>query len=130
MAQGWKRQELRFLVVGGCNTVSGFLVTTLTYYLLNALLVSPAIFAISTLINVTVSFLTQKLLVFRTKGNWLTEYLRFYVVMAVPVVMSIVVPPILIDGFHMNPYLSMVLVIGAIVVIAYFGHKHVSFRTR
>lgn len=130
IAQGWKRQEIRFLVVGGGNTVSGYLITALTYYLLNTLLISPAIFVISTVINITVSFVSQKFLVFRTKGNWRAEYVRFYVVMAVPIAMSVVLLPIMIDGVHVNPYLSIALVMGATILITYFGHKHVSFRTR
>jgi putative flippase GtrA len=126
----WQRQEVRFLVVGGGNTVSGYLLSVLIYFLLNVMLPLLVIIAIQTVVNVTISFLTQKLLVFRTRGNYLAEYLRFYVVSAVPIVMNFVLLPVAIDWLGMNPYLAMALLMILMVVILYFGHKYISFRKR
>ena len=120
--------EARFLVVGGGNTASGYTVSSLVYYLLHAFTPLLAIIAICTVINVTVSYVTQKFLVFRTRGNTVAEYLRFYVVSGVSIVLSFVLLPIAIDGLKMNPYLSMAIVTGITTGVSYFGHKHVSFR--
>jgi len=124
----WSHQKARFLVVGGCNTISGYLVSTLLYYLLHAVMVLLGIVAISTIINVTVSFLTNKLLVFRSQGNFLPEYLRFYFVSLAPIALNFVLLPVGIDMLGMNPYLAIAAVTGLTVAISYFGHRHITFR--
>ena len=124
----WNRQEARFLVVGGGNTLSGYGVSALVYYLLHVFTPLLVIIALCTVVNISVSYLTNKLLVFRTRGRYLAEYLRFYVVSLVPISLNFVLLPLAIYGLKMNPYLAMAILTGITVVITYFGHKHVSFR--
>jgi putative flippase GtrA len=82
----------------------------------------------SVLINVTMAYCIDKFFVFRTKGNYLREYLRFYAVYAVPIGVGFTLLPLLIEVFGLNAYLAQALVVAVTVVIGYFGHKHVSFR--
>jgi putative flippase GtrA len=124
----WRCREARFLMVGGGNTVGGYAISSLVYYLLHRFLPLLFIISICTIINVSVSFVTNKFLVFRTRGNYLTEYLRFYLVSAVPIGLSFVLLPIAIDRLQMNPYVAIAAITGIGVVISYFGHTHISFR--
>lgn len=124
----WRHQKARFLVVGGCNTISGYLVSTVLYYLLHAVMALVGIVAITTIVNVTVSFLTNKLFVFRSQGSFLPEYLRFYFVSMGPIALNFVLLPVGIDMLGMNPYLAIAAVTGLTVAISYFGHRHISFR--
>ena len=82
----------------------------------------------SVLINVTMAYCSYKFFVFRTKGNYLREYLRFYAVYAVPIGVGFALLPFLIEVFGLNAYLAQAIVIGVTTTVGYFGHKHVSFR--
>lgn len=75
IARLWGRQEPRFLIVGAGNTLSGYGVSSLIYFLLHAFTPLLVIILICTVLNITVSCLTNKLLVFRRRGNYLAEYL-------------------------------------------------------
>lgn len=84
----------------------------------------------STVINVTMAYLCYKFFVFKTRGNYLREYARFYAVYAVPIGIGFVLLPFLIEVAHLNAYLSQAGVMLVGVICSYLGHKHFSFRRR
>ena len=84
----------------------------------------------STILNITMGYCTYKFFVFRTKGNYLREYLRFYVVCAFPIVLNFTLLPLLIEVFHVNAYLAIGIVTAIALANGYLGHKHISFRLR
>jgi putative flippase GtrA len=120
-------QPVRFLIAGGFNTVWGYGSFALLYYLLSPCLHYFAILTIANVINVTVSFTTYKFLVFCTRGNYLREYLRFYAVNAIPIILGYVLFPLLTQALHVNPYLAQAFILVVTVITSYFGHKHISF---
>jgi putative flippase GtrA len=80
-------QFIRYLCVGVFNTLFGYLSFALILTLLNAVL--PARFLYLTVIlasilplplNITIAYLTYKFFVFRTKGNYLGEWLKCFAV--------------------------------------------------
>ncbi len=78
-------QVARYLVIGAWNTLFGYGTFALLNFLFARLLEGEylAAMAASVLANViaiSVAFLGYKLWVFRTKGNFLREYLRCFLV--------------------------------------------------
>ena len=80
-------QFLRYLGVGIFNTVFGFLSFVVVLTLLNAVLPAHLLYLtvilasiLPTPINITVAYLGYKFLVFRTKGNYLGEWLKCFAV--------------------------------------------------
>jgi len=80
-------QFARYLCVGVFNTLFGYLTFAVILTLLNAVL--PARFLYLTVIlasmlpiplNITIAYLSYKVFVFRTKGNYLGEWLRCFAV--------------------------------------------------
>ena len=69
---------VRYLMVGTWNTVFGYCSFALFVALLDPLIPHGYIVAmvVSSLVNITISFLGYKLFVFRTKGRYLREWLR------------------------------------------------------
>jgi len=127
-AGAYARQPLRFLVVGGWNTVTSYLVFALLYYLFSPYAHYLVILAAATVVNITNAFLCYKFIVFRTRGNYLREYLRFYTVYAVPIGLGLFLMTLAIEVLKMNPYLAQALITLGMTVVSYFGHKHFSFR--
>lgn len=126
--RAWGKCNVRFLFVGAANTGSGYIISSLGYYVMHAAMRLELIILICTVVNVTISYTTNKLLVFRTRGNILAEYFRFYLVSAVPIAISFVLLPVAINRLKMNPYVAIAVVTGIGVVASFLGHKFFSFR--
>ena len=128
VARAYASQPLRFVLVGAFNTGFGYLVFALLYYLFSPFLHYLVVLAASAVINITIAYLCYKFVVFRTRGNYLREYFRFYGVYAVPVGLGVALLTFAIEVLKMNAYLAQALITLGMAVVSYFGHKHVSFR--
>ena len=130
-------QFIRYLFVGGWNTVFGYgcyagftalLEPRLRYgYLLASLLAN--------LVAITVSYLGYKLFVFKTHGHFFREWLRTVTVYAGSMSVSIALLPVAVIGVRRTtsltdsaPYVAGALIMGLSVVYTFFAHKHFSFR--
>jgi putative flippase GtrA len=124
----WKHQGLRYLVVGGTNTALSYGVFALCYHLLAPYVHYMAVLVCCTVINITVAYLNYKFLVFRTRGSYVREYLRFYGVYAVPIGLGFLLFPLGVEVLRANAYATQAVITVITVVLSYYGHKHVSFR--
>ena len=91
----------------------------------------------ATPIGVTVSFLTYKIFVFRTKGNYLKEWLRCFAVYGSATIPGLFILPLLTKLLQsialvrgIAPYLAGALVMGGTAVYTYLAHKNFSFSRR
>jgi putative flippase GtrA len=80
-------QFLRYLCVGGFNTLFGYISFVIILTFLNAALPARLLYLtvilaslLSTPLNITVAYLGYKFLVFRTEGNFLGEWLKCFAV--------------------------------------------------
>ena len=126
----WSLQQFRYLVTGGVNTLLSYAIGAITFYLLVDKIHYLLIMIVSTVICVTVSYVNHKIFVFRTEGNFIREYLRFYLVYAVPICFAFVAFPVFYVVLGVNPYVAQALIMAVTVVASYIGHKRISFRTR
>jgi len=127
--QLYDSQPLRFLITGGWNTVFSYALLAFMYYTLSEKLHYIVIMVAASVISITNAYICHKFFVFKTKGNYLKEYIRYYVVYAVPLGLSFIFFPFCIEVLRMNFYLTQAILTVITVFISYFGHKHVSFRT-
>lgn len=135
-------EVIRFLLVGGFNTVFAFVlysgcVRTFGHVFprVSKPLITDIAFAISTPIGITVAFLLYKHFVFRTRGNYLKEWLRCFLVYSVSFPMSLVILPTATHVFQRPaltqewaPYLAGLVNSFCIACYSYFGHKKFSFK--
>jgi putative flippase GtrA len=119
-------EKIRFLVVGGWNTVFGYCVFTVLYLFFPVHYMLDMI--ISNIISITNSYICYKFFVFKTKGNYLLEYLRFYLVYGTAFLLNIVLLPLFVKYFKIHVLVSQAMVLIFVVIISYFGHKYFSFR--
>jgi putative flippase GtrA len=129
-------QLFRYLVVGGWNTAFGYGVyAALTWALTGR--VPHAYMAAAVLANVvaiTVAFVGYKLFVFRTRGNWLREYLRCYLVYGATALLGLALLPVLVHVVgrfttaDAAPYVAQAFVIPITVLASFTGHRRFSFR--
>jgi putative flippase GtrA len=134
-------ESVRFLVIGGFNTLFGIVDSFVMVKL--ALLIVPSqpktmgtvAIAVSSVINIGVSFLTYKWFVFRTKGNYLKEYLRSLLIYLPNLAAStLAVAPLAtilrrwIGHEKGSVYAAIAIIVVAGIVFSFFGHKNVTFR--
>lgn len=135
-------EVIRFLAVGVFNTAFSLVLYSGCVICFGLLLphrgkplIAEISYVISTPINITVAFLCYKHFVFRTKGNYVKEWIRCFAVYSVSFPMGLVILPTathLFDGVSLTkPYAPFLAGLVNSVIIAcysYFAHKKFSFK--
>jgi putative flippase GtrA len=135
-------EAVRFLMVGACNTAValvlfwsfGGLFTRLFPHL-SPIWVADAAQICSTPISITFSFLGFKHFVFKTKGNYIKEWLRCFAVYSVTIPASLFIIALATKLFLLTPlpppyvkYPAGIMNAGILAIYSYFGHKKFSFK--
>ncbi|MBU3625036.1 GtrA family protein [Polynucleobacter sp. JS-Safj-400b-B2] len=123
-----EHKPLRYLLAGGWNTVFGYGISVGLYALLADMLHITVIAAIANIFAITMSFLTYKLFVFKTSGNWLLEYGRSYIVYGGMAIFGIILIWIFVDILGWQIWYAQALVILITVGASYLGHKFFTFK--
>lgn len=123
-----RSRPARYLVVGALNTAFGYSAGVGLYYLLSPQFHIVAIGLLANVMAISFSFITYKLLVFRTHGHWLAEYMRSYVVYGGMALLGIGLLWIFVDGLRVTIWMAQGLVIAMTVAISYLGHSRYTFR--
>lgn len=136
-----KGEALRFLIAGGGNTLFGiadtFFFTWLCVHVAPAhvALATSVAVLLATVVNISVSFLTYKWFVFQTKGNYLREYSRSWLIYLPSLLLSMVaVAPLAALLAHwlprpsLAPYAAQACIIAVAVVPQFLGHKNITFK--
>ncbi len=124
------KKKLLYLIVGTWNTIFPYIVFAFLYYITNAKLHYVIILVLCQVIGLTNAYVCYKFFVFKTKGNVVREYLRFYVVYGTTFIVNLVLIGLFVEVFGINPVLSQGVIAVAIVAMAYFGHNRFSFSTK
>ena len=132
-------QFIRYILVGGFNTVFGYGIFALLNWLTRGLGTYNYLYAaiLANLIAITVAFLGYKWFVFRTRGNYLVEYIRCFGVYGSSALIGLaglsILVPIIRRNLHdpeQAPYLAAALLTVVTMAFSFFGHKNFSFRGR
>jgi putative flippase GtrA len=78
--------------------------------------------------NISISFVTNKVLVFRSKGNWLEEYVKGYVVYGGTAVISGLLLWVLLDFIGLSIWISQAISMVCATLFTYFGHDKFTFK--
>lgn len=142
-------QFLRYLCVGVFNTVFGYSVfAALNWYLDRRGVRASYMYAytISNFINITVAYFGYKIFVFKTKGNYLREWLKamavywsgflpgLVIIPAAVFLMKRLLPPQFsvlhhsFSGKEAAPYIANAVLMGFGVIYSFLGHRNITFR--
>jgi len=124
------RVKIRYLLVGGFNTLVGYAIGVGLYKVLESNLSIIWIGIISNIFSITVSFLSYKTLVFKSKGMWIAEYMKCYIVYGGIALIGIFFLWVFVDKMKISIWLAQALVIGLNVIVSYIGHSRFTFRRR
>lgn len=121
-------ERLRFLAVGGFNTVFGLLFFYALEYLIGSVIGYFSVLIITFAVILVTSFSLYRWLVFKVRGKLLTDFARFASVYTVPFIANAIALPILVSGLGWLPSIAQTIIVCFSTLFSYFGHKHFSFR--
>ena len=128
----------RYLLVGAGNTLFGFgcyagLTALLTPHIPHAYILAAAL---SNLFNITFSYLSYKRFIFKTRGNYVREWMKCVAVYGGASLFAVMVLPVLVFFIrHLTPmdasapYLAGGIVAASTAVASFIGHKSFTFRS-
>ncbi len=133
---GWlltvvKDQRVAFLIVGGINTIQG----TLWYWVFYALL-GPLAGSFGHMVALVptyaaaifCAFLLYRKFVFKVKGHFVRDLLRFSTVYLTMFLINIPMLGLLVNVLHLSPYVAQVLNVAVTTVASWVFHNRFSFR--
>ena len=137
-------EKLRYLLVGGFNTTTSFLLYYMFLYFTNGR--EQLSLLLMNLININISIATMRYYVFRSKGSFWFEYqkafgsyiaLYFFNIGLLHFFVSIIrlkenISPenILYDVPNLNKAVAQICCICITTIVTFFVHKYFSFRTK
>lgn len=128
---------VRFFCVGTFNTAFGYVLFAILTYVIGTRIEYGYMVAnaISNICAIIVAFIAYKFLVFKTKGNYIHEFLRFVSVSGITAVINLALLPILVAALNIigiakaySPYLAGALLTSMNVITSFFGHRNFSFN--
>ena len=108
----------------------GYCVFAFLYFMLSAKIHYIIIAIISNIIAITMAYAGYKIFVFKTKGNYLSEYLKFYVVYGLSMILGLILLPLFVEFLKLNVYLAQAVATIACISVSFIGHRNFSFRKR
>jgi putative flippase GtrA len=123
-------QRVRFLAVGGFNTVLGYLTfSALTLWVFHEVRFGYLLsLACSYAIGISVAFVLYRRLVFKVQGQVVRDFARFVTVYAVSIGINAVVLPVLVEVVGVPPVLAQAVVVLITTLLSFVGHRTFSFR--
>lgn len=129
---GWllrvvKDQRVAFLVVGGINTVVGF-VAFAGFLVLLGQQRYLTVLVCAHVVSVLIAFVLYRFVVFRVRSHLLADLWRFETVYLSALAVNLVLLPLLVELVHLPVLLAQALIMVVTSVMSWVGHKNYSFR--
>jgi putative flippase GtrA len=130
--------KIRFVAVGLWNTVVGYLIFLLLESVFARVFAARYLAYMSAMVIAQVlavmnAYVFHKYITFRSPARGMQiagEFLRFSATYVVTFVVSLLLLPVFVEFFHLDPKVAGALVIICCTAISYLGHSKFSFRHR
>jgi len=126
---GRHEKKVRFLIVGGVNTMVGLSVYPILFILLKPIGFGyMEVLFLAQVICITFSFISNKYFVFKTKGNIKKEYVKFFMFYGFYLALNVICLPVMVEMIKITPIIAQTLFSIAIIVSSYFWHNFITFK--
>ena len=121
------RLLVKSLLIGGSNPVISFLLYVLCIQLLGENRYQLSLL-VSWCFSSFLSFSLQKIVVFKTKGNWLKEYKRFLLTWAIGYCINAVTLTVTVHWLALHVIISQLIAISLTTISTFLLFKFFTFR--
>lgn len=122
-------QKIRFVLVGGYNTVISYGIYALILWSINEKSPQLALFY-SFIISSFHNFLTHKIYVFNTKGNYLKEYPKCFLTWSISYFFNTLLLAFFTKILNINPYISQIFSVIIVSINTYLWLKYFAFHRK
>lgn len=123
-----RRERVRYVLVGGYNTAFGYLFFALLVVLLADRIHYTILLLVSHVVSTFNAYLGYRLFVFRVRGGFFRDLVRFWSVYAAQIAVNLVVLPLFVRASGWGVLPSQGIIVAVTTVATYLAHKHFSFR--
>ncbi len=121
----FKKQQIRFLFVGGLNTIVGYGSYTILLLLgINYLIANT----VSTIVGVIHSYMWNRKFTFESNKKIGKELIKFVLVYVISYLIGMLNISILVSKVGINEYMAGAFNLVITTLISWFGHKYFSFK--
>jgi len=122
------RKEVRYLLVGGWNTLFGWLVFVVLQLTVGPTIGYMAVLVIAQVVSIINAYLGYRWLVFKVQGSWWLDFFRFSTVYWIVFGVNLVALPLMVSVLGMNVIVAQTLFLVVTVITSYIAHNRFSFR--
>ncbi len=120
-------QKTRYLIAGIWNSIFGYSIGLILYESFSLRFHIIMISVIANILAISVAFLTYKMFVFKTQGNWVSEYMKCYLVYGGTAVLGTILIWVFVDFFKWPFWISQGIVMTITMVVSYSIHRIFTF---
>jgi putative flippase GtrA len=121
-------QKIKYLLIGSINSVFAYFSTILTYNYFYQELGVIFIGIISSIINLTFSFLNYKINIFYVSKKWFLELIKYIISNLYLSILSISLLYIFIEWCNFSIYLSQFICISVVIISGYILNTKFIFK--
>lgn len=128
-----KDRRVAFLIVGGINTVVGFLWFAFFEFAVGQWLGDYGYMVTLLMAHIAAvlcAFVLYRRFVFRVRGHVWLDLVRFESVYLVSLGINAVLLPLLVELAHLEPIVAQALIVFVTTIVSYVGHSKFSFRRK
>jgi len=126
----FQNQKVRYLIAGGWNTLFGYVISLILYGLLRTKYHIVLISILANIIAITSAFILYKFYVFKTKGNYLKEYLRIYLTYGLSAILGILAIWILVDKLRIEFWIAQSSIMFFMIIFTYLFNSRYTFKLK
>ena len=119
---------IRYLLAGIWNTLFGYGVGVLLLITMRPIINIIYIIIVSNIISISMAFIVYKIYVFRTHGNWISEYLKCYLVYGGSALISSTLLFFLITKIDCSIWVAQGIVTAIVITLSFLMHKRYTFN--
>jgi putative flippase GtrA len=121
-------EKVRFLLAGGWNTAFGYGVFTVLVLLFSYVMHYTLLLVIAYVVATLNAFVIYRRFVFRVRGDWVRDLIRFVGVYVVSLVLNLVALPVLVEVAGFRVLVAQAVAVCVTGVVSFVAHKRFSFR--
>lgn len=123
-----KNRAIRYCFIGFLNTVFGYSFSIVLYSKMNSSMSLPLILVITNIFSISFSFVTYKIFVFKTRGNWIAEYFKSYIVYGFSAIFSVILTIVMVDFLTIRFWIAQAITILMVIGITFVLHKNFTYK--
>ena len=123
-----QKQKIKYLLIGSINSIFAYFSTILIYNYFYQELGIIFIGIISSIINVTFSFLNYKINIFYVSKKWFLELIKYIISNLYLSILSISLLFIFIEWFNFSIYLSQFICMSVVIISGYILNTKFIFK--